>query len=102
MRYPVPGGALATQPYQTIVDTQGQTLGVILQNPSTVDVYVSEKPDNLANTTSTNLPTVGLHFPPDTPGITPFMLVLPRFNGKLYARSQASGAQMEAITFQPC
>lgn len=99
-RFPVATGVNPNNPLTPIVDTGGKLQGVIIQNVSAVDAYVSDDPSTLQNTSPTNLPDVGIHFAPDaTP---PFMLVLPYFKGKLYARAQNSGAQLEVIRYDIC
>ena len=99
-RYNVATGNIPNFPLTPIVDTQGQVKGIILQNPSAVDVFVSEDPTRLQAVAFNLLPTVGLHFPPDS--TPPWMLVLEKFNGKLYARAQNPGGQIEAIIYDIC
>ena len=99
-RFPVATGNIANFPLTPIVDTQGQVKAVIIQNVSSNDVYVSEDPTRLMQTSPANLPQVGLHFPADS--VPPWMLVLNPFNGKLYARSAAAGSFIEAIVFDIC
>lgn len=99
-RIPVPTGATPLQQLVPVVDTQGKIKGVVLQNVSTVDVYVSEDANRLQNVSPAGLPTVGLHFPPDSS--PPWQLVLPMFCGKLYARAQGAGAAMEVILYDVC
>lgn len=99
---PVTNGLGVNAPLSVVADTQGKTKTVILQNVSAVDVYVSNDASTLQQTSVTNLPQVGLHFPPDTAGITPFMLILRNVNAKLYGRSPGSGAQMESMILDEC
>lgn len=99
-RFPVATGINTNNPLTPIVDTRGEVKGVEIQNVSAVDFYVSDDPNTLQNTTVANLPDVGFHFWPDAaPG---FVLVIPRFKGKLYARSQNTGAQAEVIIHDIC
>jgi hypothetical protein len=101
-RFNVANGAIPNNPLTPIVDTQGRALGVGIQNVSAVDIFVSDDPKTLQQVGPTGVPIVGWHLPPDTAGITPFILRLCPFNGKLYARCQASGGQIEAITYKFC
>jgi hypothetical protein len=96
-RVNVASGLIPNNPLTVAADTQGKVKCVTIQNVSAVDVYVSEDPNLLQQTSATNLPQVGWHLPPDVAGITPFVLILPRANCKLYARSQGAGAQLETI-----
>lgn len=101
-RFPIANGSIPNFPMTPIVDTQGRAQGVIIQNVSPVDIFVSDDPKTLQQVLSTGVPIVGLHFPPDTAGITPFMLNMLSFNGKLYARCQGVGGQLEVILYNPC
>ena len=97
-RFPVATGITAANPLTPICDTEGIAMGVMLQNASAQDCFVSDDPNTLQNTTPANLPQVGLFFPGNNPAI----VVLDSFNGKLYARSQNTGGQMEVIKFKKC
>jgi hypothetical protein len=99
-RFPVAVGANPNNPLTPICDTRGEVKGVEIQNVSGVDFYVSDDPNTLQNVTPVGLPDVGFHFPPDAP--PPFILVIPRFKGKLYARAQNSGAQAEVMIHDIC
>lgn len=99
-RFPVATGVTTNNPLTPIVDTRGEVKGVEIQNVSGVDFYVSDDPGTIQNTSNVNLPVVGLHFPPD--GVPPFILVIPRFKGKLYARAQNNGAAAEVIIHDIC
>lgn len=103
-RYPIVTQVTPNSPLTVLVDTQGKVQGVILQNVGGVDVYVSEDPNRLQTTSPANLPNVGLHFPADSPAVSPLpvFLVLPQFKGKLYARAQAVGGLMESIVYDIC
>lgn len=101
-RVNVANGTIPNNPLTVALDTQGKVKCVTIQNVSSVDIYLSENPNLLQQTSATNLPQVGHHLSPDSVGITPFILILPRVNGKLYARSQGSGAQLEVIQFDVC
>jgi hypothetical protein len=99
-RYPVATATNPNNPLTVIVDTQGRPKCVTIQNVSAVDCYYSELPDQLQNTLPGNVPPVGHHLPPDaTP---PTIVVIPRMNGKLYARAQGAGGQIEAIQYELC
>lgn len=100
-RFPVATGNIPNYPLTPLVDTQGKVEGIIIQNVSAVDCFVSDDPQTLQQTNSVNLPVVGLHFPPDSPPV-PFMLILPAFRGKLYARAQGAGALLEVIRYEIC
>lgn len=100
-RYPVVSGAVSqNNPLTVIVDTNGRAMGVTIQNVSAQDFYISTDPATLQNTSPTNLPQVGHHFAADS--VPPFILVLPSFKGKIYARSQNAGAAAEANTYENC
>lgn len=99
-RFNIPTGATPLSQLVPIVDTQGKVKSIVLQNVSSSDCYVSEDANRLQQTTPANLPAVGLHFPADS--VPPWQLVIPRYNGKLYARSQGVGCQMEAIMSDLC
>lgn len=101
-RVNIASGLIPNNPLTVALDTQGKVKCVSIQNVSSVDIYVSENPNTLQNTSPANLPQVGHHFPPDSVGITPFILVLPQINAKLYARSAASGGQLEVIQYDLC
>ena len=103
-RVPIVTQVTPNSPLSVVVDTQGKVQGVILQNVSGVDVFVSEDANRLQTVSPGNLPNVGLHFAPDAPASTPIpvFLVLPQFKGKLYGRAQAVGGIMEAITYDIC
>lgn len=98
----IPSGSGSTNPSASICDTAGRFMQVEIQNPSGVDVYVSEDRTRLdATAAGTNLPLVGLLFPAAAPPQV-YSQTLNRFKGKLYARSQAPGAQLEVITSDLC
>lgn len=99
-RIPIVFGQSPLQQVSIVVDTQGKTMGVILQNVSSTDVYISEDANRLQQVSPSGLPTVGLHFPADS--IPPWQLVIPEFNGKLYGRAQGAGGAMEAILYERC
>jgi hypothetical protein len=101
-RYPIANGSIPNFPVTPIVDTQGKIAAVILENVSAADVYVSEDPLRLQVTDNANIPTVGLHFPPDGSPNDRGIVVISHFNGKLYARSPGTGASMEAIVNEYC
>jgi hypothetical protein len=101
-RIPVATGNNPNFPLSPIIDTQGKVNGVIIQNVSTVDCFVSDDPNTLQQTVFGANPLVGIHFPPDTAGITPFMLVIPYFRGKLYARAQNPGSVLEVVRYEIC
>jgi hypothetical protein len=97
-RFNIANGSIPNFPLSVILDTQGKVKTIFLQNVSSVDIFVSDDANLLQQTSPANLPQVGLHFPPDTAGITPFIMVINKANGKLYARAQGSNAQMEVIS----
>ena len=99
-RVPIAFGASPLQQVSVVVDTQGAVKGVVIQNVSSVDIYVSEDANRLQNVSPSGLPTVGLHFPPDAS--PPWQLVLPNFNGKWYGRAQGAGGELEAIMYDIC
>lgn len=88
-------------PLTVIVDTQGRALGVTIQNVSAQDFFWSVDPATLQKTDAANLPTAGHHMPPDNPA-APFIVVIPSYKGKIYARSQNQGAQAETSTYDNC
>lgn len=100
-RIPVTTGLIGA-PLTVVCDTQGKTRAVVMQNVSPTDFFVSDDPSTLQNTSPSNLPLVGLRFQADTAGITPFMLVLHSFNGKLYGRAQGVGAACETLILRIC
>ena len=101
-RVNVASGLIPNNPLTVAADTQGKVKCVTIQNVSSVDIYYSENPNTLQNTSPTNLPQVGHHLPPDTAGITPFIVVLPQVNLKLYARSPGSNGQLEVQMYDVC
>lgn len=96
-RFPVASGAITqNNPLTVIVDTQGRVMGVTIQNCSAQDFFISTDPTALQTTSPTNNPMVGHHLPADAN--PPFIFILPRFRGKIYARAQNAGASCEAWT----
>ena len=97
-RYNVVSGAITqNNPLTVLIDTRGQIRGVSIQNVSAQDFFASTDPTLLQAITPTNLPPVGHHFPPDAN--PPFVFILPRFRGKIYARAQNAGSVAEAWTY---
>lgn len=99
-RIPIVFGQTPLQQVSVVADTQGKVMGLILQNVSTVDIYVSEDANRLQQVSPSGVPTVGLHFPADS--TPPWQLVIPEYNGKLYGRAQGAGGAMEAILYERC
>jgi len=100
-RYPIVSGAVTqNNPLTVIVDTMGRAMGVMIQNVSAQDFYFSPDPTTLQTTSPANLPIVGHHLPADS--TPPFILVLPSFKGKIYARAQNAGALAETTTYENC
>lgn len=73
-------------------------MGVSIQNVSAVDVYVSEDRTRLDATDKNNLPQAGMLLT----AAAQVIWIIPRFIGKLYARSQGPGAALEVIQNDLC
>ncbi|SRR6266436_128288 len=97
-RIDIAAGDPAKQSNTIIVDTD-TFVQIKIQNVSAVDVYVSENSARLNNVTPVSfLPRVGLIYPGGLLTID----IWDKFIGKLYARSQNAGAQLEVITNAIC
>ena len=94
----IPSGSGSQNASAPILDTGGTPKGALLQNVSAVDIYVSEDRTRLDATDAANLPRVGLLLSAAAQSV----VNIPRFIGKLYARSQAPGAQLEVIEYDLC
>lgn len=98
----IPSGSGSQNASASIVDSEDKVVAVTIENIGAVDVFVSEDRTRLdATLAGTNLPTAGFLFPAyAAPNAN--ILHMPRFKGKLYARSQAAGAILEVLVSDIC
>jgi hypothetical protein len=98
-RIPIASGDGSRNSSTLIVDTGDTFQEIKIQNVSAVDVYVSEDRARLDATISgTNLPQCGLIYT----SAAQLLDTWQRYQGKLYARSQAPGGAVEVITNALC
>jgi hypothetical protein len=71
--------------------------GFSIQNVGPVDVYYSDNQRELDSVTPANLPSVGHLLASAAPALLP--VIYPFFSGKIFARAQANGAQVEIMVY---
>jgi hypothetical protein len=85
---------ISNQQSVNIINAEGGLVGVIIMNPTGVDVYVSDDQRQLDTVDASDLPTVGILFPANQ--VLP--VVMTPFSGRWYARA-INQAALEVVVW---
>lgn len=97
----IPSGDGGRFQSQMVVDTNGVVKAIYIQNPTAVDIFVSDNPTDLNKTDAAGNPRVGMLAPAAVPPNVP-LFSLRTFKGRLFARAVAPGAELEVIESDVC
>lgn len=97
----IPSGDGIRFPSQMVVDTGDQVKAIYIQNPTAVDIFVSDNQKLLNKTDAAGNPTVGMLAPAAVPPNVP-VVPFRTFKGRLFARAVGPGAELEVIESDIC